>query len=105
MNPNTNQHQDIFPTELEQWRANGAQLIDVREPWEYVQGHIPGAQNIPLGEIAEVASTLEGPMVLICAVGGRSSSAAQYLASLGKTDVANLVGGTSGYAQRGLPLE
>lgn len=77
----------------------------MREPWEYVQGHIPGAQNIPLGEIENVASTLEGPMVLICANGNCSGFAAQYLASLGQTEVANPAGGTFGYVQRGLLLE
>lgn len=105
MNQMTDQHQDIFANELEQWRARGAQVIDVREPWEYVRGHVPGAQNIPLGEIADVAPTLQEPIVFVCASGNRSGHAAQYLVSLGKSQIANLTGGTFGYAQAGLPLE
>ena len=96
--------QDIFAQELQQWRQRGAHIIDVREPWEYAQGHLPGARNIPLGEFAVQGARLEGPIVLVCASGNRSSSAAQYLAALGKQDVANLAGGTFGYAQH-YPLE
>ncbi len=105
MNQTTENYQDIFVGELELWRAKGAQLIDVRETFEFARGHIPGAQNIPLGQIADIAPTLAGAVVLICASGNRSSHAAQYLATFGKTEIANLAGGTFGYAQSGLPLE
>lgn len=105
MNQTTATYQDIFVTELELWRAKGAQLIDVRESFEFVEGHVPGAKNIPLDQIAHIAESLEGSIVLICASGGRSSHAAQYLAMFGQTEIANLVGGTFGYAQAGLPLE
>jgi phage shock protein E len=105
MNQATNNYQDIFVAELELWRAKGAQLIDVREPFEFVQGHIPGAKNIPLNQIADIGASLEGSIVLICASGGRSSHAAQYLVMLGQAEIANLVGGTFGYAQSGLSLE
>ena len=47
MNQSTADYADIFANELETWRTNGAQLIDVREPYEYARGHVPGAQNIP----------------------------------------------------------
>jgi rhodanese-related sulfurtransferase len=104
MNHNTEQYQDIFANELELWRAKNATFIDVREPWEYARGHVPGAQNIPLGEIAEHAQNLAGPIVLICASGNRSSHAAQFLGGIGLTPIANLVGGTYSYAQSGLPL-
>jgi rhodanese-related sulfurtransferase len=105
MNQTTENYQDIFVTELELWRAKGAQLIDVREPFEFARGHVPGAKNIPLDQIADIAPSLAGSIVLICASGGRSSHAAQYLVTLGQTEIANLVGGTFGYAQSGLPLE
>lgn len=105
MNQTMNNYQDIFVTELETWRAKGAQLIDVREPFEFVEGHVPGAKNIPLDQFAHIAPTLTGCIVLICASGGRSSHAAQYLALLGQAEIANLSGGTFAYAQSGLALE
>jgi rhodanese-related sulfurtransferase len=98
-------YQDIFPNELETWRSRGARLIDVREPWEYAQGRVPGAQNIPLGQLEPHLHTLQGPVVFICASGGRSASAAQVLADMGLRDVANLMGGTYGWATRGLKIE
>ena len=101
---NHQSHQDIFAQELESWRQRGARIIDVREPSEYQNGHVPGAENIPLGEIAEHGAQLEGPIVLVCAGGNRSGNAAQYLSAIGKDDIANLTGGTFGYAQH-FPLE
>lgn len=38
---------DLFPNELDIHRRAGAALIDVREPDEYAQGHVPGAINLP----------------------------------------------------------
>jgi rhodanese-related sulfurtransferase len=96
---------DISCDELDSWRQKGAKLIDVREPWEYARGHIPGAKNVPLGELAERSAALKGPIVFVCASGNRSARAAKRLAEQGRTDVANLVGGTAAWRQRGLPLE
>lgn len=98
-------YQDIFPNELETWRSRGARLIDVRERWEYAQGRVPGAQNIPLGELEPHLGTLTGPVVFICASGGRSASAAQAVAYMGGKDVANLMGGTFGWANQGYEIE
>ncbi len=100
------EYEEIFPDELEEWRNNGAQLIDVREPWEYEDAHIPGAKNIPLGELVERADELEEPVVLVCASGNRSGQAAHYLTEHGiLRNVANLMGGTAGWQARSLPVE
>jgi rhodanese-related sulfurtransferase len=96
---------EIVPDEVEGWLRRGARLIDVREPWEYAQGHIPGAQNIPLGRLDSHLATLEGPVVFVCASGNRSGQAARHLAEQGQGEVANLLGGTAAWRQRGLPLE
>lgn len=101
---NTASYQDIFANELELWRSKGARIIDVRETHEFAQGRVPGAENIPLGELEKASETLNGELVLVCASGGRSVTAARYLNELGKTGVANLVGGTFGYARQ-YPLE
>lgn len=56
-------------------------ILDVRQPWEYQQEHLPGARLIPLPQLADGAKTLdpEKPVIVHCAVGGRSRVAAQLL--------------------------
>ena len=100
------EYEEIFPGELENWRNNGAQLVDVRERWEYEETHIPGAKNIPLSELLDRLDELKEPVVLVCASGGRSERAARYLTEHGiLKNVANLMGGTAGWQARGLPVE
>lgn len=100
------EYEEIFPGELEKWQNNGAQLIDVRERWEYEKAHIPDTKNVPLGELLERVDELEDPVVLVCATGNRSGQAAHYLTEHGiLKNVANLMGGTVGWRARGLPVE
>ncbi len=82
-------------------------VIDVRETWEYMQGHVPGARLISLGEFARHVDEFDPkqPIVLICASGGRSQSAATLLGKKGFEMVYNVVGGTNGWIQRGFPVE
>ena len=62
----------LSPHELEEQRRSGRiSIIDVREPMEYVGGHIPGSRNIPLARLAD-APLPDGPLVLICQSGARS---------------------------------
>lgn len=88
----------------EPWAA-GAYVVDVREPFEYESVHIPGAVPIPLGEVAERHEEIprDQPVFVVCAVGGRSARAAQFLAQLG-VDAHNVAGGTDAWVQRGLPV-
>lgn len=82
-------------------------VIDVREAWEYAEGHVPGARLIPLGELAAHVGELDPkqPTVVICASGGRSQSAAALLGKQGFETVYNVLGGTSGWRGRGFPIE
>lgn len=82
-------------------------LIDVREVDEFEQGHIPGAINIPLNSVPGHLSdiTTEKPVVLVCARGGRSAMAADFLAGNGYENLFNLEGGTLAWMMRGLPME
>lgn len=84
--------------------AEGVPVIDVREPDEYAEGHVPGAVLIPLGEVPDRAAEVPtGPTVyLICAKGGRSLRAAEHLAGEGR-DVVNVAGGTTGWIDAGFP--
>lgn len=80
----------------------GITVIDVREPGEFAQGHIPGAVNMPLGTLAQAASSIadkDAPLYVHCLSGGRSSRAVKLLARMGFTNVTN-IGGINSY--RGL---
>jgi len=70
-------------------------LLDVRQPSEYEIEHIPGARLIPLPGLKDGRSQLgsQKPVVVYCAIGGRSLAAAQLLAGLGFKEVYNLQGG------------
>jgi rhodanese-related sulfurtransferase len=69
----------------------GATLIDVRSPGEFASGHIQGAINIPVDQIALRAREIptDKPVVLYCRSGARSSSAASTLRGLGFARVYN----------------
>ncbi len=85
------------------------QLIDVREVDEFEAGRIPGAVNIPLSEFQSRFTEIEnaGKIVLVCAAGGRSAMAGDFMAMNGyeRENLYNLVDGTMGWTMRGLPLE
>ena len=101
--------QDITAGDLDRrmQAGDGLFLVDVREPWEFAQGHVPGARLISLGELAARAGELETgrPVAVICATGSRSQSAAAVLGQKGFETVYNVVGGTIRWMQSGLPLE
>jgi len=86
-------------------------VVDVRTPEDFVgvQGHIPGARNVPLEVLtersAELAAYLERPIALVCHTDRRSSVAARRLSSQGFADVHIVVGGMKAWNQAGWPTE
>jgi adenylyltransferase/sulfurtransferase len=88
---------EIQPSQLAQRLDGGEQLeiIDVREPYEWQLGHIPGARLVPLDRIAAEIPRLDKrrETILYCKVGVRSMYAALQLADAGVSDVRNLAGG------------
>lgn len=80
----------------------GAVVLDVRNPDEYVERHVPGAKLIPLGELAERQDEIPDgdPLYVICAAGGRSLQAARALVDAGYRAV-SVAGGTNGWAAAG----
>jgi rhodanese-related sulfurtransferase len=86
--------------------AGPANVVDVRAPEEYAEGHVPGAALMPLMTVPARMGELptEGPVYLVCAVGARSAQAAQFLAAQG-LDAVNVDGGTVEWAAAGYPLE
>jgi phage shock protein E len=81
-------------------------LLDVRNPDEYRECHISGAELIPLHELgARLHSIPKGrTVVCICASGSRSSMAARQLSAQGY-QVKNLRGGMSRWLRAGLPYK
>lgn len=98
-------YEDILPQDVAEWRERGAQVVDVREPWEYAAGRVPGSVNIPLSEFVARLDELRAPLVLVCASGSRSASAAAYLDRRGFGEVANLDGGVHLWEEVGFELE
>ncbi|RCK76903.1 MAG: Sulfur carrier protein adenylyltransferase ThiF [Anaerolineae bacterium] len=94
---------DISATELAQKLKNGVRLrlIDVREPHELEISQIPGAQLIPLGQLAARLSELDSAeeIVLFCKAGTRSARALEVLLSAGFRKVKNLKGGINAWAR------
>ena len=77
----------------------GAQLIDVREVEEYLEGRIPGSMNIPVQNIEMAAMAYQDkdiPIYVYCASGMRSRFAAAKLRNYGFTNVTDL-GGINSY--------
>jgi rhodanese-related sulfurtransferase len=84
----------------------GAQVIDVREPYEREAGRIPGTRHIELERLASQAETIprETPVVFYCRLGARSGMAAQAFRTAGY-EAFNLTGGITAWRDAGLPLE
>ena len=80
----------------------GTPVLDVREVDEYLDGHVPGAPLIPLGQLPERWSeiSVEGELLVICKVGGRSRKAAEFLRVQG-IDAVNIAGGTLAWIEAG----
>lgn len=103
--------QDLTSQELRELMINGngnrPVILDVREPWEYQQGHLPGAVLIPLGQLASRVNELDPskPVAVVCHSGNRSQSGAAVLGQNQFKTIYNLVGGTADWARQGLPLE
>lgn len=81
------------------------QLIDVRSASEFESGHVPGATNIPLEEIAARKGDLQGeiPIVLICQSGKRAEIARQQLENTFSKLVV-MTGGTRAWQRAGNPV-
>jgi adenylyltransferase/sulfurtransferase len=94
---------DISATDLHSRisRDTNLLLLDVREPHELAISALPGATNIPLGELAARLSELDSArdMVVFCKAGTRSTRALELLVSAGFRKVRNLKGGINAWAR------
>lgn len=69
------------PALLQQLKADGAQIVDVRSVAEYVEGHGAGSVNIPVDQLPARFRELDAtrPVLLCCASGARAAWAQQFL--------------------------
>ena len=93
--------EQVSPSDVQQAIAARLpmQILDVRSPNEFAAGHIPGAVNIPVGELGARAGELrrDAPTAVLCEGGYRSALAASLLARDGFPRVANVTGGLSAF--------
>jgi len=92
-------NKNVGNDEFVQVQTAGALVVDVRTEGEFAGGHIPGAVNVPVEKVQEVASTWnkDQPIAVYCATGARSASAASYLAGQGFRKVYNLEAGIASW--------
>ena len=85
--------------------ADGAFVLDVREAAEYVEGHVPGAVLMPMGQLPGRLAELPAaaPVYVICASGNRSLAMTDFLRRTG-VEAYSVAGGTSGWARAGRPV-
>jgi len=95
------------PEETRAKQQAGAVVGDVREPYEWQEGHIPGSVHIPLGSSSTRLKELDPlrEVVAVCRSGQRSITAAQVLQQGGFSQVISMVGGMISWRRWGLPVQ
>jgi rhodanese-related sulfurtransferase len=86
-----------------------ALVLDVREAAQYAEGHILGARNLPIADLARRAGELEKfknrPLIVACDSGNTSQRAVRELRARGFANAVSLAGGFRAWLQGGLPME
>jgi hydroxyacylglutathione hydrolase len=97
------------PKELDARRRenNALFILDVRQPAEWLDGHVPGAHHISGGDLPAQLDDVpaDRPVAVYCGSGYRSSVAASLLRRSGHRDVYNVIGGFSAWEAEQLPVE
>src|SRR4051794_6681737 len=97
---------EVDIAEFERVREAGAPVIDVRQPNEYEQFHLPSVQLIPLNEVPGRVDEIpqDTRVYVICKTGARSAKAVAWLNSRGY-DAVNVAGGCLAWVDAGHPVE
>ena len=82
-------------------------LIDVREQWEYDEGHIPGVTLIPMNEVPNRLTEIptDQEVIVTCRSGNRSGQVTNYLRQQGFDNVHNMSGGIVEWEAAGYPVD
>ena len=96
---------EISVTEAVAKRDAGAFILDVRQPEEWNEFHVPGSTLIPLGELASRVSELpqDQEIVVVCRSGNRSAQGRDILLGAGFTQVTSMAGGLTQWEAAGYP--
>ena len=97
---------EVSVDEAASLRDAGAFMLDVREPEEWMAGHIPGATLIPLGELAARVDEVPAgqQVVVVCRSGNRSQVGRDILLDAGLEQVTSMAGGMNQWAGAGYPV-
>lgn len=96
----------LFPDDLKEYidrhREGSYLLLDVRQPEEYEDNHLPGSKSVPLPMLASSLAELDPQKdtIVYCSVGGRSLMAARFLAARGFSRTFQLEGGIEAWEER-----
>ena len=92
--------------ELARLRDSGVVLVDLRQPDEFEEFHLPGATLIPLADVPERVEEIpdDQRVYVICGSGGRSARAVEFLNKQG-LDTVNVAGGSKAWLEAGHPVE
>ena len=86
-----------------------AVVVDVCEKEEFAAGHVGGAKNVPVSELAkrlpEVVKNKSVPLILVCATGARANRALATARQLGYDKAQVLAGGLKAWKDANLPVE
>jgi rhodanese-related sulfurtransferase len=105
--PTTQGAQEISVQEAYEKYQQGVFLLDVREPEEWDNFHIPDTTLIPLGELPDRLSELprDQEIVVVCNSGNRSQIGRDTLLEAGFTNVTSMKGGVTEWSNQGYPIE
>ena len=98
--------QQLTATQLQEWLADPARqkpvLLDVREPWEFDVCRIADSKTMPMRSIPArfIELQRDADMVIVCRHGARSYQVAMFLEQQGFTNIYNLYGGVTAWAQQ-----
>jgi rhodanese-related sulfurtransferase len=98
---------EISVDEAAALRDQGAFMLDVRQPEEWNEFHMPGATLIPLGELSSRLSEVprDQQIVVVCRSGNRSAQGRDLLLSAGYEQVTSMAGGMTQWRDKDYPIE
>ena len=101
-----NTYSNVSVQDLASAVQEGAYVLDVRENYEFAEGHVQGSTLIPLAQLSSRVSELptDRPIYVFCRSGNRSKQASEILVKAGLKEVKNVEGGIIAWQGAGYPV-